>query len=144
MVLLKLFTPPLIIAELPASFALLAVPDRDRNAKGATGAAITRERDATDCRCQEKSPRGAIAAEGRPGVLPNRPAETIGHGPWSLLTVVGVVWCCGSFYTAAGYAVRIRRFAGLIRECEAAPPDIRAMTAQFSSRLGLRRRPTSG
>ena len=42
---------------------------------------------------------------------------------------------------AAGYAVRIRRFAGVIRDSEAAPPAIRTMAAQLSSRLGLRRVP---
>ena len=40
-----------------------------------------------------------------------------------------------------GYAVRIRRFASVIRDSEAAPPAIRTMVTQLSSRLGLRRVP---
>ena len=69
------------------------------------------------------NPRGAIAAATR-SALPNRPAETAGHEPWSLSTILAAGWICGAFCTAAGYAARIRRFAGLIRDCEAAPPDI--------------------
>ncbi|MGO9922016.1 MAG: M56 family metallopeptidase [Isosphaeraceae bacterium] len=139
-VLLKLFTPPLVIAELPAALAFSPSPAGTDMRKGPLELP-SHESATPPIAAAMTNPRGAIAVDGRPGVLPNRPAETIGHGPWSLPTVLAAVWICGIFCTAAGYAVRIRRFAGLIRECEAAPPDIRAMAAEFSSRLGLLRAP---
>jgi beta-lactamase regulating signal transducer with metallopeptidase domain len=139
-VLLKLFTPPLVTAELPTAFAFspstaradsreegLDLPSHE-TAAPPVGAAMT-------------NPRGEITADSRPGILPDRSTETGGHETWSLSTVLAAGWICGAFCVAAGYAARIRRFAGLIRDCEAAPPDIRTMAAQFSSRLGLRRAP---
>ena len=85
--------------------------------------------------------RGAIAAGNQQRTLWNRFTETAGHKPWSLSTILAAIWICGACCTAVGYAVRIRRFASVIRDCEAAPPAIRTMVTQLSSRLGLRRVP---
>ena len=71
--------------------------------------------------------RGAIAAGDPQASLRNRSTETAGHEPWSLSTVLAAIWIGGTCCTAAGYAVRIRRFASVIRDCEAAPPAIRTM-----------------
>ena len=138
-VLLKLFAPPLVTAELPAAFASAPSPARTDLRQEAPE--LPSHEGATPPVAARTNPRGAIAVDGRPGILPDRPAETGGHGPWSLSTVLAAGWICGACCTAAAYAARVRRFAGLIRDCEAAPPHIHAMAAQFSSRLGLRRAP---
>ena len=85
--------------------------------------------------------RGAIAAGNQQRTLWNTFTETAGHKPWSLSTILAAIWICGACCTAVGYAVRIRRFASVIRDSEAAPPAIRTMVTQLSSRLGLRRVP---
>jgi beta-lactamase regulating signal transducer with metallopeptidase domain len=139
-VLLKLFSPPIVTAGLPAGFAFSPSPARTGMREGGLGLP-SHESATPSVAAAMTNPRGATAVDGRPGILPDRPAETGGHGPWSLSTALAAGWVCGAFCTAAGYAARIRRFAGLIRDCEAAPPDIHAMAAEFSSRLGLRRAP---
>ena len=64
--------------------------------------------------------RGAIAAGHQPRPLWDGFTETAGHEPWSLSTILAAIWICGACCTAAGYAVRIRRFARVIRDFEAA------------------------
>lgn len=138
-VLLKLFTPPLVIVELPTALAFSSSPTRPDPPQSA------RERpsdeSATPAAAAMTNPRGAIASAGRPGILADRTAEAGGRRAWPLSTALAAVWICGAFVIAAGYAARIRRFAGLIGDGEAAPPEIRAMAARFSRRLGLRRAP---
>jgi beta-lactamase regulating signal transducer with metallopeptidase domain len=84
--------------------------------------------------------RGAIAAGNEQPIFWHRFTETASYKP-SLSTVLAAIWVCGACCTAIGYAVRIRRFARLIRDFEAAPPAIRTMVAELSSRMGLRRVP---
>jgi beta-lactamase regulating signal transducer with metallopeptidase domain len=139
-VLLKLFTPPLVTTELP--FALGASPP-------AAGAHRTEtpthapERDAARPTAPVASvvPRAVIDAGRSRREIGNPGTETAGHEPCSLSTILAAIWICGAFGLAAGYTVRIRRFAGLIGDSEAAPPDIRTMATQLSIRLGLRRAP---
>ena len=65
--------------------------------------------------------RGAIAAGNPQRTLGNRFTETAGHKPWSLSAILAAIWICGACCTAVVYAVRIRRFASVIRDFEAAP-----------------------
>ena len=85
--------------------------------------------------------RGAIAPGTPRHMLANRSTESADPRPWSLSTFLAAIWICGVCCTAAGYTVRIRRFASVIRDMEAAPPAIRAMVSQLSVRLRLRRVP---
>ena len=85
--------------------------------------------------------RGAIAAGNPRRTTGNRFTETAGHEPWSFSAVLAAIWIGGACCTAAVHAVRIRRFASVIRDSEPAPPAIRTMVARLSSRLGLRRVP---
>ncbi len=85
--------------------------------------------------------RGAIAAGNPQPELGNWSTETAGLEPWSLSTILAAIWIGGASFTALAHAVRIRRFATVIRESEAAPESIRTMVTEISSRLGLRRVP---
>ena len=139
-VLLKLFTPPLITTELPFAFhicrprqradpqkATLKLPTRDQ-AKATAPAAMTDSRD------HRRRRPAARARESLHGDSRSRAVVAL-HDPRRDLD-----WRrCG---TGLAYAVRIRRFAGVIRESEAAPASIRTMVAQLSSRLGLGACPT--
>ena len=75
---------------------------------------------------------------GRPAAPPrDRSTETAGPEPWPLSTILAAIWICGACGMAVAHAVRIRRFARVIRDSEPAPPAIRTMAARLSSRLGL-------
>jgi beta-lactamase regulating signal transducer with metallopeptidase domain len=139
-VLLKLFTPPLLITGLP--FAIVVLPSEptavshektlkspaDKETGQTAPAAVTNSRGAVDSGNHER-------------MLSNRLADTAGPKPWSLSTMVAAIWICGACCTAGVYAVRIRRFATVMRDLEAAPAAVHMMATQLSSRLGLRRVP---
>jgi beta-lactamase regulating signal transducer with metallopeptidase domain len=139
-VLVKLFTPPLLTAELPSAFRFL--PSR----ASAESLEKTLDSPAHDEAGQAPpvattNPRGPIAAGNQQRATGKRFTETAGRLSWSSSTILAAIWTCGACCTAVGYAVRIRRFARVIRDSEEAPPAIRTVVVQISSRLGLRRVP---
>ena len=116
-VLLKLFTPPLITTELP--FALeLARPAPGRRIGSDATHALERDEAGPTAPVADVVPRSAIAQPpgGARSAIPvngDRPAAM----PWSLSAILAAIWMFGALgCTAASYAVRIRRFAGVIRE----------------------------
>jgi beta-lactamase regulating signal transducer with metallopeptidase domain len=139
-VLLKLFTPSLITTELP--FALeVAQPASGAHRTETPTQAPERDVARPTAPIASVAPRAVIDA-GRPRRAFGNPGTgTAGHEPWSLSTTFAAIWICGAFGSAVSYAFRIRRFAALIRDSEAAPPAIRTMVTQLSIRLGLRRVP---
>jgi beta-lactamase regulating signal transducer with metallopeptidase domain len=139
-VLLKLFTPPLVTAELP--FALSSLQSAPR--------ADSHERALNLLAHDESEQRAPVAATHVQGAIApgnsQRPVwngftETADATRWSVSTILAAIWICGACLAASRYAVRIRRFARAIRDFEAAPPAIRTMVTQLSSGLGLRRVP---
>jgi bla regulator protein BlaR1 len=139
-VLLKLFTPPLITAELPLAYTFLpsaAGPDSHEKTLNST-AQNEAEQTAPPAMMNSRDP---VAASNPRRTLWNRFTEAAGRQPWSLSTILAAIWMCGTCGTAVGYAVRIRRFARVLRDFEAAPPAICTMVSQLSNRLGLRRSP---
>ncbi len=139
-VLLKLFTPPLVITELPYARGA-SPPAADTHRTEAPTHAPERDDARPTAPVARPISRAAIDAARPRRAIGNPVTETVGHEPWSLSTRLAAIWICGAFGLAAGYTVRIRRFAGLIRDSEAAPPAIRTMASQLSIRLGLRRVP---
>jgi beta-lactamase regulating signal transducer with metallopeptidase domain len=139
-VLLKLFTPPLITTELPFALEVARPASGAHRAETPTHAP---ERDEARPTAPVASvvPRAVIDARRPRRAFGNPGTGSAGHEPWSLSTALAAIWICGAFGLAAGYAVRIRRFAALIRDSEAAPPAIRMMVRHLSIRLGLRRVP---
>ena len=140
-VLLKLFTPPLVTDRASVRRHLLAVRGRSpiRMKRPWTRPHTMRRHERLPLPRRIPAARSPRAPRGI--CSRNRSTETAGPRPWSVSTVLAAIWICGACCTAAGHAVRIRRFASVIRECEAAPPAIRAMVDQLSIRLGLRRVP---
>ena len=139
-VLLKLFTPPLVTAELPVAFTSLPSAGRADSNESRFHSPAHEKAEQTVPVAMTNS-LGAIAAGND-----RRTSWNTSHGnsrPQALVTLhhrrryLDLRRCC----TAVCYAVRIRRFASVIRDSEAAPPAIRTMVAQLSSRLGLRRVP---
>jgi beta-lactamase regulating signal transducer with metallopeptidase domain len=139
-VLLKLFTPPLLTTELPFAFKFVpSAASADADEKTPNSPAHN-EVDQTAPGAMT-NPRGAIVSGNQQRTPWNRLTETTGHKPWSLPSVLAVIWFGGACCTAVGYAVHIYRFASVIREFEVAPPAISTMVTQLSSRLYLRRVP---
>ena len=135
-VLLKLFTPPLLTAELP--FASRIVPSvtsadglKELQTHPQTMTLVHRSRVAIP------NDHGVKAGGDQQHALGSRHAEAAGREPWSLAFILAAIWICGACCMAVGYAVHIRRFASVIRNFEVAPPAIRSMVALLSSRLGL-------
>jgi len=139
-VLLKLFTPPLVTAELPSALTFLP-PAAGAGSQGKALDSPALHEAGQTAPAAVTNPRGAVAAGNQQHTPRDRPTETAGHKPWSLSTILAAIWACGACGSALISAVRIRRFADGLRDFEAAPPAIRTMVAQLSGRLGLRREP---
>ncbi len=139
-VLLKLFTPPLITTELPFAFRLVP-PAEGADSRITTLSSPVRDEVQPAAPVAMTDSRGAIAAGNPQPALGNRSTETAGLEPWSFSAVLAAIWIGGACCTGLAHAVRIRCFATVIRESEAAPATIRTMVTELSSRLGLRRVP---
>ncbi len=140
-VLLKLFTPPVVTVGLPSILAGLPtagdfvspvrVNDQPRTleARRAGPVAVTTK------------PQNAIAGSNSPST-PSKPITAKNRpSAWSLPVLLASLWLCGSCGMAILYAAGIRRFSKIMREFEAAPPDIRLIVAEVSDRLRLGRVP---
>jgi beta-lactamase regulating signal transducer with metallopeptidase domain len=139
-VLLKLFTPPLFTAELP--FAPSFRPSgggADRRDEAWNSPAPDDAEPATPTALAEAL--GAVGAGNPRRTTGSRFTESAGNVPWSFSAVLAAIWIGGAGCMAAVHAARIRRFAGVIRDCEPAPSAIRTMVIELSSRLGLSRVP---
>jgi beta-lactamase regulating signal transducer with metallopeptidase domain len=139
-VLLKLFTPPLLTTELPIAFT--SVPS-EVNAHWHEKTPYSPVHDAVEqtAPVAMTNPRRSFVGANQERTPWNRLTETTAHKPWSLPSVLAVIWIGGACCMAVGYAVHINRFASVIRDFEAAPPAICTLVTQLSSRLGLRRAP---
>ncbi len=139
-VLLKLFTPPLFITELPfaGTFSTPAVSASSREKAGDSPALRQSEPPAP---VAETTPRRAVAAGNQRPTHWERPMASRGHRSWSFSTFLAAIWFCGACGMMLVHTSRIRRFVASIHAFEAAPPAIRATVAQLAGRLGLRRSP---
>jgi beta-lactamase regulating signal transducer with metallopeptidase domain len=139
-VLLKLFTPPLFTTELPIAFAFLPPTASADSQEKTLNSPVHVEAEHTVPIATTIS-RGSIATGDQQHTLSNTFTETAGQKPWSLSAILAAIWIGGACCMAVVYAVRIRHFANVIRDFEAAPPAISTMVTQLSSRLDLRRVP---
>jgi beta-lactamase regulating signal transducer with metallopeptidase domain len=139
-VLLKLFTPPIVTAGLPIAFnfnssATVEGAVTHRTASGSSHAADRTGPIATT------HAQGAVA-EGRPKPRPLvGTTKSAGAEGWSPSAILAAIWACGACVMAAIYAVGVRRFARGLRDSVAAPTAILAMVDRLSGRLGLGRVP---
>jgi beta-lactamase regulating signal transducer with metallopeptidase domain len=139
-VLLKLFTPPLLTAELPFALTFLPSADGADSRETPLGPLKLNEPEQT-ARVVMTNARGAIAAGNQQSTLWNRFMERAGPETWSPSIIVAAIWIFGACCMAVVYGVCIRRFASAIRDCDAAPTTIRTMVTQLSRRLRLRHVP---
>ena len=139
-VLLKLFTPPLVTTGLPFAIKFASPAATSHSAETTpNGTANNEVKHAPSIAMTNH--REAIAVDGQPRTIGIRLTEIAGHPPWSLTSVLAAIWIGGAGGMAVRYAVQIHRFASVIRDFEPAPSAIRTMATRFSSRLGLRRAP---
>jgi beta-lactamase regulating signal transducer with metallopeptidase domain len=134
-VLLKLFSPPLVIAGLP-----FTSPPHAAASRGVAVSPIPRQETAKSDPVAVTIPLASHAVDD-PVVTPRDNLEEAGHGLWSLSAILGATWFCGACCVAVVYAASLRRFAGVIRDLDPTPPAIRMMVTELSSRLGLKRVP---
>ncbi len=139
-VLLKLFTPPMVITGLPFAFTpATSVASADSD--------VTIPSSPAHHRVEQTAPavmtnsREAIAGASQERAISNRVTATASAQPWSLTSVLAAIWIGGACCMAIGFSVRIQRFASAVRDFEAAPRGIRTMVTELSSRLGLWRVP---
>ena len=132
-VLLKLFTPPVITAGLPFRRDLapevvaagplgLAPATPAINEEAGTIPAITADR--------ASSPAQRVPLSGRS-------AGAVAGGRPSPAAVLAAIWLAGAGGLAAARGVRIARFARAVRGFEPAPTALHAMAAELAGRLGL-------
>jgi beta-lactamase regulating signal transducer with metallopeptidase domain len=139
-VLLKLFTPPLVVTKAPIAVTILPAAARADSQEQSVDTPARKAAEPTGHVALTKS-SGAVSAGSASRTAWNSVTETAGRKPWPLSTILAAIWICGACGMAVSYAVRIRRFAGLVRDFEPPPPAIGMMVRQLSSRLGLRRVP---
>lgn len=137
-VLLKLFTPPIVTVAIPILAAAppvaesTAIPDSPSPVSRAGFATRSAVKSAINI---DDAPAGrTIARDTSPAS--NFPNSTIGMPSWSALLTA--IWIFGSIAVAIRHAMRIRRFAAFVRTCEHAPADIVALTARIAAKLGLK------
>ena len=139
-VLLRLFTPPLVTGAIPFAFALRP-PEAATDPRGSTRGSPARVEAGRAIPVTDPDSRGDRAVGDERSTVRGGPTDITGHVPRSLSTILAAAWICGASCVALVHAVRIRRFAGVIRDCEPAPAAIRVSVARLSSRLGLGRVP---
>jgi beta-lactamase regulating signal transducer with metallopeptidase domain len=139
-VLLKLFTPPVVTTELPFAFPLWPSAVSADQHENTLRLRVSNEAEQIAPVSMTNSSSAAASGNGQRTVR-DRFTLTPGHWPWSLSAIAAAIWVCGSCYMAVAYAIRIRRFFSVVSNLESAPPAITAMVTQLSDRLGLRRAP---
>ena len=145
-VLLKLFTPPIITAKLP--FAADGWPASFISGMTISEMAGTRSPAETPHFAIEAAATNGAENEQVPGILkPESPttSQRISVANFakrlSVSNVLIVVWIFGSCLVALGYACRIHKFMSYLNQTETSPIEIRTKVIQAANRLGLKRIP---
>ena len=145
-VLLKLFTPPILIAELPFAADWL-LTTADANLPGERPPSFALDASQQDSLTSASNPDGTnrrnrADGNGRPDPQQSAWTAAIGYRAWSLSNLLVGIWACGSVCVSLGYAFRIRRFSRLLDNTESPPEIIATMARQLGDRLGLSRSPS--
>ena len=132
-VLLKLGTPPLVIAPLPRADSIAPQVETDN-------APDFRKPGSIEPSLASNPPSDATARPPQPSRLVPNPVIAPAR-PWSLGTLLGTLWLAGSGGMIWIQARRIHRFAVGLRDAEPASPELRARVAELAGRLGFDRVP---
>jgi beta-lactamase regulating signal transducer with metallopeptidase domain len=139
-VLLKLFTPRLLITAIPFAVTIVSSgANADSHEKILSAQAQSEAQQVA--LVATANDRGPVATGNPQRSHQNVFTETSDRKSWWVSAILAAIWIGGACCSAVAYAVRIRRFASVIRDCKPAPPAICAMVAQLSSRLALWRVP---
>jgi beta-lactamase regulating signal transducer with metallopeptidase domain len=150
LVLLKLVTPPLVILPLtwpealPAAPVLPAAEQPDSEAVASAPEPNITEPIFEEWNLLDPVP-AAFPLKSEPAAVLDPPAATpqAGYG-WSLdtwVSLLGLVWLCGSVALVTVAAVRLYRFHRLLRFGGTAPCWLQARAQEIARRLGLTRCP---
>src|SRR6188768_3214791 len=139
-VLLKLFTPPLVTTNLtvPGSWLRLSMSPGPTAGVASTTASDSAEPNAGAEQAAFGSPQSPDPGRSRPD---KRWSEIFGRSVWSISGGIIVLWFCGAAGMALRYAILILRFTRLFRWFEPAPPAILLLVEQTAHKLGLKRVP---
>jgi beta-lactamase regulating signal transducer with metallopeptidase domain len=144
-VLLKLFTPPIVTSSLPLVGKWLPSAVH-ANSSTQTSVSLARQyatlAAAPGEMVNSREVTGTdVAASSTNHASQDELTVVAKKGPWSISTVIAVIWILGSSFVAVGYAIRIRRFARLLESAEAPPRSISTMVTRLANQSGLRRVP---
>lgn len=141
-VLVKLFTPPVISVALPLA---TEPPAAVETTKSETTQPIAPGPDALAALSSDDSSLAShfdASATASNSVAEPTPIANLKDRSWPApWMIVSLFWLLGSGSIAMHYARRIRRFARSLRPLESPPQHTTAMIAELSSQLGLRRPP---
>ncbi len=139
-VLLKLFTPPIVTAEAPFAWSALSLAARsDSPEQGAPSPSEGRAVQTTPVPSTNLT--NTIPADHTMEAAWNSVMQRVARWFWPLSRLLAGIWIGSACCVAVFFAVRIRRFARLVRTFEPPSPAIRSLVAEMASRLALRHVP---
>ena len=139
-VLLKFFTPPMVTARVPFVsnwFGQVAVVEPTHKSAAQRVVASEQQTGVPDV----ADTGAAVVGDGKPYSVSGTLPAVADRRPWSIWTALAVIWILGSAGVAAAYALRVRRFARLVRDVDQPPRVICEMVDQLAGRLSLYRVP---
>ena len=145
LVLLKLILPPIVTIPLPARFSTAVfvsteaeISPAERAMESGTDSRITPPSEAI---ATASTPSGieAVPAPAATGALSRKTADGALQFGWPWFVIA--MWGAGSLVIALVGLIRIRCFARLVADTEAAHGEIQDDADQISRRLGLRKSP---
>ncbi len=144
-VLLKLFTPPIVTSPLPfaANWLPSAVYANSAQRLSSSFAALDLAEPAHPGALADSrsTTRRDVAANSEHHASQNKLIVAANGKPWTLSTILVAIWILGTSCIAVAYAIRIRRFASLLQNAEAPSQGVSTMVTQLASKVGLRRVP---
>lgn len=135
LVLLKLFTPPIVTIGVPLRWAA-PLPEHYEEANAAVVDAAATEEPAA---VQVTSATAATRRSTHPAI--DATAVTLQRHSLSWSTVLAWTWAIGIGLIASVHVYRLHRFRGLLRAAHAPPAALSGMAERIARRLDLRRVP---
>jgi beta-lactamase regulating signal transducer with metallopeptidase domain len=139
-VLLKLFTPPIVTVEEPFAWSALSHAARS-DSLDQSALTPSEARAAQTTALPSTNLTNTIPADQTMEAAWNSVTQRALRWFWPLSRLLAEIWIGGACCVALFYAVRIRRFAKLVRTFEPPSPAINSLVAEMASRLALRRVP---
>ncbi len=140
-VLLKLFTPPVVISGLPFAGSWFPGTVREDSAALSPSAQSAMVNPAASTDRDFPSQDGSAASASGHGAAPGTSTLSPAVDPWSVSAILVFVWALGASSVALGYTILIRRFARSLQKVGAPPPAISKLVARVAGRMGMQHVP---